>query len=159
MAKIPLNKGLVAEVSDEDFDRLSAHKWYLAGCAPRMYAQTDVPVGEGRRARVRMHRMILGAPDGMDVDHINGDPLDNRRENLRLASRSQNIANAKGHADAASRFKGVSWHRRNCAWEARICVRGVKRRIGTFKDEIEAARAYDRAAQAAFGEFARVNGV
>lgn len=103
-----------------------------------------------------MHRLILNAPSGADVDHVNNDGLDNRRVNLRLASRSQNLANTRKRAGAfTSQFKGVYRARRK--WAASIKVNQVRRHLGEYHSEERAARAYDAAAKAAWGPFARLN--
>lgn len=103
-----------------------------------------------------MHRLILGAPSGADVDHINNDGLDNRRANLRLASRSQNLANTRKRAGTyTSQFKGVYRARRK--WAASIKVNQVRKSLGEYHSEEDAARAYDAAARAAWGPFARLN--
>jgi hypothetical protein len=102
-----------------------------------------------------LHRIILDAPKGTDVDHINGNGLDNRRCNLRLATRSQNHANRFKKPGTTSRFKGVRFERNR--WHAQIRVQYKKTYLGSFRDEIDAALAYNAAALEAFGEFARIN--
>lgn len=103
-----------------------------------------------------LHRTLLGEPSG-EVDHRNGDGLDNRRDNLRLAPHRLNLANARPQLGRSSRFKGVSLYRKAGDWEAYITVAGRKRHLGRFTDETDAARAYNAAATAAWGEFARLN--
>ena len=104
-----------------------------------------------------MHRVIMDAPKGMHVDHINGNGLDNRRENLRLCTNSQNHMNRKTHRDSSSKYKGVSWNKRNSKWQAYIGS-GIKRKnLGYFASESDAAKAYDIKAKECFGEFARLN--
>ena len=105
-----------------------------------------------------MHNHILQAPLGLEVDHIDGNGLNNRRENLRLASHSQNLANQKrSRIGCSSKYRGVSWFKRTGIWIAQITVRYHHRGLGYFKDEKDAARAYDKAALEAFGEFAVLN--
>lgn len=104
-----------------------------------------------------MHRLIVGAVKGEIVDHVNGNTLDNRRENLRKCSKSQNAQNSKRHRDGVSGFKGVSFHRRSKTWRARIRNDGREVCLGYFHSPVDAARAYDRAAFEMFGEFAKVN--
>lgn len=99
----------------------------------------------------------MSAPPGVEVDHINGNPLDNRRHNLRLCDRSENLANTHKRPGGTSRFKGVSWCNRDKKWVAHIEVRGRQKNIGGFRSEEEAAAAYNRAATEAWGEFAKVN--
>lgn len=155
MAEIPLTQGRVAIVDDVDFDWLSDTGPWSAqrGVAGVWYAI------QGRGSA--LHRTILGAPRGVRVDHVNGDGLDNRRANLRLAG---NTGNARNRAKSttrptSSRFKGVTWEARRLRWMAYITVNNRFVWLGRFTDEVEAARAYDSAAQERFGEFARLNGV
>lgn len=156
--RIPLSQGAHAVVSDEDYARVSAHKWSLD---KNGYAVRKVVVvaadKERRQRKILLHRFILAAPKGLDVDHVNGDPLDNRRDNIRLATRSQNMANSGPRANGRSPYKGVSWHKRDRRWCASIMVVGHKRHLGNFDSERAAALAYDRAAFAAWGEFSRLN--
>jgi len=104
-----------------------------------------------------MHRLILNYPEGVDIDHINNDILDNRRTNLRFASISQNLANSPGHRDSISRFKGVTWYSKCRKWVARICWNQTKIYLGSYDSEEDAAQAYDMAATFYFKEFARLN--
>lgn len=151
--EIPLTRGMVALVDDEDAERVGAVKWYANpdGEPPscRWYAIRDRWEG-GRRVRERLHRIILDAPAGALVDHVNGDGLDNRRANLRLCSGSQNGAN-KRCSVGRSGFRGV--YPARARWYASI----QHRSLGTFADPVDAARAYDAAAQAIYGPFARLN--
>lgn len=114
---------------------------------------------DGKVKWYRLHRLIMKPSDGLEVDHINGNRADNRRCNLRACTRRQNRRNAKLSKNNTSGFKGVSFYRRDGTYEAYIKINHRKHRIGYFKDKIEAARAYDTAALAEFGEFAKINGV
>jgi hypothetical protein len=100
-----------------------------------------------------MHRLLLGVSNDVQVDHVNGDRLDNRRANLRPATSSENMCNRKGSAS----FKGVHWDKRNKKWRVSIQVKRKIVRLGRFTDPIEAARAYDEAATVHHGEFAVLN--
>lgn len=146
MKEIPLTQGFVALVDDQDYWDLITYEWCVARRPTNVYA---------RSAKVLMHRHILGRPDG-DVDHRNGNGLDNRRENLRVTSRRLNNANAR-HRGGSSQFKGVSWDIGRGRWQAGICAAGRRIALGRFDDETEAALAYDAAARHAFGEFAALN--
>jgi len=103
-----------------------------------------------------MHRAILNAPPRMDVDHINGNGLNNTRENLRLCTRSQNMMNQRLKG-GTSRFRGVSWLKGGAKWHAQVRANGKRLHLGLFTDETEAAMAYDAAARELFGDFARLN--
>jgi hypothetical protein len=159
--EVPLGKGKVALVDDEDYERVVAWRWQANLRKGQWRARRTAQRGE-RKYSVFMHRFILGAPPGTLVDHRNGDTLDNRRGNLRLATHSQNAANHhKRPAGCASRFWGVSFVKDPRAWRSpwRACVwqHGKRRFFGQYRTEEEAARAYDVAALEAFGEFACLN--
>jgi HNH endonuclease len=97
-------------------------------------------------------------PDAGEIDHINGDCLDNRRENLRKATRSQNMANQpKIGGTWSSHYKGVTWFKQRQKWRAQIKIEGRNHHLGLFINEDDAAKAYDEAAFQAFGEFAHLN--
>ncbi|GAH46575.1 unnamed protein product [marine sediment metagenome] len=108
---------------------------------------------------VWMHRSIFPPPQGMCIDHINNNALDNRKANLRLATHRQNNCNklyAKRTA-SHSKYIGVSWHKYKKKWYAQISVNGKRKHIGYFDDEIEAGKAYDEAARKYHGDFAVLN--
>lgn len=147
MKQIPLTQGFVALVDDEDYPVLRQIEWCAARRPHTTYA---------RNASTLMHRLILSGPDG-DVDHRNGNGLDNRRANLRVTTRRLNNANARPRS-GSSAFKGVSWDAARARWTAGISAGGGKRRsLGRFDDEQEAALAYDQAARDAYGAFAALN--
>jgi hypothetical protein len=103
-----------------------------------------------------MHRLILGAPEGVLVDHVDGDGLNNTRANLRLCTSSQNAANIKA-VWGCSRYKGVSPHSASSRWQVILTYMGERIYLGLFDDEEEAARAYDRKALELRGEYAHLN--
>lgn len=149
---ITLTNGGEAIVDADDFARLAAHKWRrnAYGYAVRAYGS------HSERHMVWMHREVLSA-SGLDTDHVNGNRLDNRRSNLRTASRSQNLANSRKHRDNTSGYKGVYWSKKEHKWIARICVNYKTTRVGAFDDVQDAARAYNAKALELVGEFARLN--
>jgi hypothetical protein len=153
--EIPLTQGRVALVDDQDYEWLNQTKWRYCEDEPRPgYARGHL---RGTGVHIRMHRLILDAPPDMQVDHINGNTLDNRRVNLRLASQVQNSRNAQPHRHARSPYKGVSWQPTHRKWRAMICINGTLKHLGYFANEVDAAHAYDNAARSMFGEFARTN--
>lgn len=156
VVEIPLTKGYVASVDDADAEYLGQYKWY-ARVSPGVLCAARYVKSEGGEEgqHVLMHRLLLDAPKDLEVDHINRNSLDNRRCNLRLATRSQNEANKPPKRDR--RFKGVYWRKDNHLWRALIRVHGRLYSLGQFTTEIDAARAYDAAAVEAFGEFAFLN--
>lgn len=115
------------------------------------------PVMRLRGRVVRIHQIVLPAPAGFEVDHINGNPFDNRRCNLRLASRSQNAANSRLNRANTSGYKGVYWHKTTKRWHARIHVNGRTKSLGYFHTAAAGGAAYDRAALENFGPYARPN--
>ncbi len=104
-----------------------------------------------------MHRQIMAAPDHLVVDHIDHNGLNNTRANLRLCTSAQNLCNALPPANASSRYKGVSWEKRRKNWRVVIQFNNKTYHLGHFKNEIEAAKAYDERAKELHGEFACLN--
>ena len=104
---------------------------------------------------MRLHQLIYNSEAA--VDHINGDTLDNRKANLRAATRSQNQMNKRKYGNFSSNFKGVSWNKRTKKWVAYIKLNRKKTHLGYFRDEMKAAQAYDTAARELFKEYARLN--
>ena len=154
MKEIKLTQGQVAQVSDHRFDELNQYKWY-ARYDPKMksfYAMRNVRVSLCKHKTVLMHRFIAGAPDGMPVDHIDHQTLNNQDENLRVCTSSQNSFNQR-RDNNTSGYKGVDFYKKTRRWRAR--VGGVD--LGYFSSAEEAAHAYDKKAKELFGEFAHTN--
>jgi hypothetical protein len=156
MASLELYGGFVVLYDDADEDLIKPYKWCLAEGSNTFYARTSNIVSNPVRG-MRMHRLILEPEPGEMIDHKNGNGLDNRRLNLRLATRAQNGMNRAPNRNATSRYKGVSWDNQKGEWFACIRVEGKRIRLGFHACEIEAARAYDEAARHYFREFARPN--
>jgi hypothetical protein len=162
MKTIPLTKGYSAIVDEEDYERVAAHKWcaaveHRADGSERVYVQRSARKHGRGQVTEKLHRFIINAPDGLQVDHINGNPLDNRRENMRLCTTSENTRNQRAGMGGISAFKGVCYHKASAKWLAYIKVNAKQKHLGQFADETDAARAYDAAAIKHFGEFARIN--
>lgn len=160
MAKqIPLTRGLFAVVDEADFAALNRFRWHAV---PKSTGKTGVGWYAKRMGRkgtdeprnVYMHRAITGVGASQEVDHRDGDGLNNRRQNLRPASRAQNCANTRR---PTASFRGVSWDKAGCKWRASIQVSGRRYGLGAYKDPVDAALAYDEAARRLWAEFAVVN--
>ncbi len=153
--EIQLTRGQVALVDDEDFGRVMQYRWY-ANCSHGKVYYAVRCVYTPHRATIRLHRFILDAPPDKEVDHVSGDPLDNRRCNLRLCSHAENTRNSrKLRQDTSSQFKGVSWYKPLCKWLAQICVDHRKLNLGYFDSEEDAYAAYCTASAKYHREFGR----
>lgn len=154
MTTIHLTKGYTTEVDDEIYTLISHHKWCALVChGGHVYALRRDSTGQP----ILMHRSIVGALPDDEVDHINGDTLNNHRANLRTCTKAQNQHNSALRIDNKSGYKGVSWYSRYQIWRASIRVNGKWNHIGYYADPIQAALAYDTRANDLFGEFARLN--
>lgn len=151
--RIPLTRGRYALVSPEDYAHVAQYKWCLAVDGRGMCYAKRGETRNGKQHTVRMHRFILNAPDGTQVDHVNGDGLDNRRGNLRLATPSDNEHNSRRRHTNRSGFKGVWLQTCGRGWLANI----AGEHLGVYDTAEEAARAYDTRARERFGAFARLN--
>jgi len=153
---VPLQDGQFAVIDAEDSAKVAPYNWRLEarGYVVRTRLDADGP-GAGA---IRLHRVVMGASGTLDVDHIHGNKLDNRKGQLRSASRSQNRANARLQSNNTSGYRGV--HRSHGKWVASVGKRGTGGKmihVGVFDDPIAAAHAYDAAATEIHGEFARLN--
>lgn len=158
MKEIKLTKGFVAIVDDEDYDELSKYKWHVSiQRYGRIYACRNSKSTSGKRSRVQMHREVINATGTAEVDHINGNGLDNRKTNLRLATRSQNMRNGKLRATNRSGFIGASWHLSAKKWFAQLSINNRRIYLGLFDSAEDAAITYNVAARALHGEFAKLN--
>lgn len=150
MKEILLTQGKVAIVDDEDFDLVNKYNWhYHAGYAASRPHR--------HKKNIYMHRLILGltSSNKLDADHINHNGLDNRRYNLRLCTRSQNMMNSL--KDHTSKYKGICWREPKKKWTAQIKFNGKQYYLGLYDIAEDAALAYDRKATELFGEYCLLN--
>ena len=158
MKLIELSQGYCAKVDDGDYEMLmSFPKWFAMKHHGNIYAKCNITLENGKRTTLKMHRVIMKAKPNQIVDHRNGDGLDNQKHNLRKTNNQKNSFNRKSHTGSSSKFKGVSYHKIRCRWQANICINYKSIYLGLFDSEIDAAKAYDKAAKMHFGEFARLN--
>lgn len=150
---IPLTKGKFALINQEKFEKLINYNWF---CNSSGYAERSERTSNGTK-HILMHRQILDFPKDLEIDHINGDPLDNRIENLRVVEHQQNLFNSPKPKNNTSGFKGVEYLKNRQKYRARIGINKKKLHLGYFDDPIEAAKAYDKAALKLYGKYARLN--
>jgi len=157
--RIPLTRGKFAIVDPEDYDRLNRIKWHAQQSPHTWYAVHSLTNGKKeKRKNLQMHHLVIEIPPGMFCDHINHNGLDNRKANLRSATHTQNVWNRrKFRPHSRSKYKGVDWANDMKRWRARIRVNGKRIYLGSYKNELDAARAYDSAAKKHHGQFAAVN--
>ena len=148
MKQIPLTQGKFALVDDEDYEKLSQSKWNERGTRTNVYARTQ--------GGLSMHRLLMGS-QGDEIDHIDGNGLNNQKSNLRVCTRAENSRNRKLGKTNKSGYKGVSWKTENKKWQVAIMKDAKQIHLGYFFCLIKAAKAYDKAAKKLFGEFAKLN--
>lgn len=151
MKKIQLSQNKKSIIDDEDYERLNQWKWsfHNGGYGVR----TTWPDNKA----VLLHRIVMNCPDNMEVDHINGNKLDNRKENLRVCTARENRLNRKKSKNKTSKYKGVHWNKDNSKWRAKITVNDKSISLGCFITELEAAEAYNKSALTYFGKYAKLN--
>lgn len=156
MTKLHTSKGEEIPVDADVYELYKDKCWYVM---TRGYVAHSFKEKHRKfSTTVKLHRLIMNATPEQVVDHINGNKLDNRRENLRVCTQAENTRNNRTpRKNKTSRFKGVSWYPRGNRWKAQIQVNKQKKHIGYFPSEEEAALAYDEAAERLHGEFASKN--
>lgn len=157
MRVIFLTQGQHTVVDDAVFEWASQHEWHVKKTDCTFYAARTIRLPDGKQSVSFLHREIMKADKGVEVDHRDGNGLNNRGSNLRLCSGVENSQNRSMRRDNASGYKGVSLHKRAGKWQAQLQIAGQYKYLGLFDQAIDAACAYDTAALAAFGEFARLN--
>lgn len=155
MKCIFLSQNKFSFVDDEDYIWLNQWKWCATANNHGIYYAVRCI---GNNKFVRMHRLIMQATERQEIDHRNGNGLDNQKDNLRFCTHSQNMFNMKPRSGTSS-YKGVYWDKTNKKWRVQITVGGKARTFGRHTNEIDAARIYNGMAKKYFGEFARLNNV
>jgi len=150
--ELDLTRNKTSIVDDDRYKYLNQWKWhYSHGYAIR------AEIIDSKQIKIYLHRFILGCPEGLEVDHINQDKLDNRVSNLRIVTRQQNVMNKGKNSNNTSGYKGVSFQKSANKWEASIGLDGHKIYLGLFADAIDAAKVYDQSALKFHGKFAKLN--
>ncbi|MCJ7779126.1 MAG: HNH endonuclease [Sedimentisphaerales bacterium] len=150
--RIPLTQEKFALVDPDDYPALIKHKWSASKWGHTFYA-----VRSQGKIQIKMHRQITAAPPYLIVDHADHNGLNNTKQNLRLCTQSENAANQRPRRDGSSKYKGVCWNKRDKVWDVRIRYNRRNLYIGSFKSELDAAKAYDSAAKFYKGTFACTN--
>lgn len=154
-AEIPLTRSMTAIIDLADVHLVEHLSWHAIPGRVSHYASASIPASMGGKRNVLLHRFLLSAPAGMEVDHLDGDGLNCRRGNLRVATTAQNQQNRRISADNTSGLKGASFDRTKKQWQAQIRINGRQTKIGHFNSAEEAHEAYVQTALRHFGEFAR----
>jgi hypothetical protein len=155
MKQIPLTQGLFTTVDDDMYDYLMQWKWYASKSGNGNWRAVRI----ANRKWVAMHRVIMNASSGMDVDHINGNDLDNCRSNLRVCTHAENMFNQRVRSDSTTGIKGVYTviNKKTIKYRAQIQFGKKQIHLGTYFNIEDAARAYDIAAKKHHGDFANTN--
>jgi hypothetical protein len=153
MKEIQLTQGKVAIVDDEDFEYLNQWKWQACKKGYVWYAERTTEKSYIKK-HYKMHREIMKPADGVMIDHVNGDGLDNRKSNLRFCNKSQNYANCRVRSDNSTGYKGVTYDKKNKKFAAKMVVGDVNIWIGRFDTAEMAAKEYNKAAILYHGDFA-----
>ena len=158
MKEIELSQGKIALVDDGDYDNLIGYSWFARRppSSKTYYAYSSVKIGK-RVKTLLMHRIILDAPRGVQVDHRDRNGLNNRRQNIRLCTPSENSCNVGLKENNTSGYKGVSWHKPTKKWGVKIRVCGKRIHLGHFTNKHRAAKIYNEAALKYHGKFACQN--
>ena len=157
--RIPLTQGKYAIIDPDDYERINRHKWYTYMKNRTYYAiRGQWSPSQGKRLTISMHREILRVPDDLFVDHINHNGSDNRKANLRPATPADNARYARyPKINTSSKYRGVWYNKQTKKWRASIVVNRKRKHLGYFFDEVDAGKAYDKAAKKHYKEFAILN--
>lgn len=161
MKLISITGNKFAKIDDQDFEKVNRYKWYYSskqGVVTQVHISGSNWRGRTQKKKhVLMHRFLLDVPKYLEVDHKNGNKLDNRRRNIRICTHAENMRNLKLRKDNTSGYKGVGWN--FSKWQARIWFNNKKISLGQFEKKEDAAKAYNEAAKKYFGEYARLNDI
>ncbi len=156
--QIPLSgkygTGKFALVDDADYEFLMQWEWYMDSWG---YVARTIRLPNKKCKKLFMHRIVNNTPDGLETDHINRNTIDNQKHNLRSVTSSQNKCNKPAKINTSSKHKGVAWDKRDKKWRAYIRIEKSQKYLGHFKNEIDAAMAYNQSAIKIHGEFACLN--
>lgn len=159
--QIPLTQGKVALIDEADYPYVAQFKWYAHNSRGKFYAARQTRVGPYKQKRVFLHIELMQPPDGMQVEHISGDSLDCRRENMRHSTQAENNRNKGRHRNAKNPYVGVfkmGPRYVSAPWRAYIGHEGKVIHLGYFSTPEEARDVRDAKARELHGEFARMNG-
>jgi hypothetical protein len=156
VAMVPLTRGFVAQIDASDLHKVAGFNWFAVVQSYTVYAVRRVSGVKGRGSKISMHRQIIGATNDVQVDHVDLNGLNNRRENLRIATPQQNCFNRRKTRANTSGFKGVCWNRKSRKWQAGIRINGRSVHLGLFETIDAAYNAYCKASNQHYGEYARI---
>lgn len=149
-------------IDDSDLQIINGKRWIVTSCNGKQYVRfnySDTIDGKRKQIHLYLHRHLLSAPKGMEVDHINGNTLDNRRSNLRVCTHRENIRNKKTPSHNKSGYKGVSYSARYKKYMVCIKMNGKTLHLGGFADPKEGYEVYKAKALELFGEYANFGSV
>jgi hypothetical protein len=161
-AFVPLTKGYKAIIDADDVELVGRHNWYAVidfrrdGSVRNIYAMTNIAAGRGKQKGILLHRLIMGNPDGLQIDHIDHNGLNCQKSNLRKATSSQNNHNARKRIDNTSGVKGVYFHKPSKKWRAAIYVGGKPQYLGLFANLEDAKMAYAKASKIIHGKYGKL---
>lgn len=155
MYQIPLTQGFFSLVDKDDFYKFSTKRWYADKIRNYIMAVRTEGYGKNKKT-VYLHRLIMSCPKGLFVDHINHDTLDNRKSNLRICTVAENTRNSVKSSRNSSGYKGVSWNSKNKNWRVQINVDNRHIEVGSFKDKVEASKAYLQASKQYHRQFSHL---
>jgi len=159
--EVPLTQGQTAIIDEADAERVLVYKWFASkdktySGGGKFVAKRNV-VHKGKRTVESMHKFIMNTPESLCIDHIDRNPLNNTRKNLRLSTKAENLRNRSKQVNNKSGYKGVCWNKQAQKYHAQITHKGKRIHLGYYRNAEDAARVYDLKAKELFGEFAYLN--